>query len=315
MLAGGWSAKAKANAGRPAARSLVIAEDAGSLIAVDADGNKVKLTKNPRRTVIGFTSFVSPWYCAGGSAVGIPTGRTQDNIPDEAAKLPRVGVFSQLNMEKIIALRPDLVIFYAGVNSRHAVRDIIASGKTETILLAYRNYSDFTCILDLFIRLNSENPEKGKTAAAMVKKIDAIINKAGKLKGPRFLSFMFSGGGLSAETNLANTAHMAMLLGGKNLVTGKNVPKGSSRVGFSVEKVMLEDPDIILVTTMGDEKKLAAEMEKMLTDDPVWAALSAVRAGRVYFLPNELFLYRANEKYAVSFLTLARLMYPEEKWD
>jgi iron complex transport system substrate-binding protein len=311
MISGGLSAKE----GDSSKCSCVIEENAKSLVALDADGKKVKLTKNPRRTVIGFTSFVSLWYYAGGKAVGIPTSRTRDNIPEEALKVSRIGSFSNPNMEKIISLRPDLAILYANVNNQRAAKDILASNNTETILLSYRNYSDFTRILDLFVRLNTENPEKEKLASSIVKRIDAIRKKAVKLKGPRFLSFMFSGGGLSVETNLANTAHMAMLLGGKNIVTGENVPKDASRISFSVEKVMMEDPDIILVTTMGNAKKLSAEMKKMLTNDPVWASLSAVKAGRVYFLPNELFLYRANEKYADSFLMLAKLMYPKQKWD
>ena len=311
MISGGLFAKEEDSS----KRSCVIEENAKSLVALDADGKKIKLSKNPRRTIIGFTSFVSLWYYAGGKAVGIPSSRTRENIPYGAAKVARVGAFSNLNMEKIISLRPDLVILYANVNSQRAVRDILASSNIETILLSYRNYSDFMRILDLFVRLNTENPKKGKRASSVVKRIDAIRKKTKNLKGPRFLSFLFSGGGLSAETNLANTAHMAMLLGGKNIVTGENVPKGSSRISFSVEKVMMEDPDIILVTTMGNAKKLSSKMKKMLTDDPVWASLSAVKAGRIYFLPNELFLYRANEKYADSFFMLAKLMYPKEKWD
>ena len=312
IISGGLLAKEKKNFN---SKPCVIKEDAKSLIALDADGRKVKLSKNPRRVIIAFTSFVSLWYYAGGETVGIPTSRTHDNIPKEAEKVTRIGSFSNLNMEKILSLKPDLVILYANVNSQRAARDIFASSSIETILLSYRNYSDFTRILDLFVRLNTKNPEKGKRASSVVKKIDAIRKKTKNLKGPRFLSFLFSGGGLSAETNLANTAHMAMLLGGKNIVTGKNVPKGSSRISFSVEKVMMEDPDVILVTTMGNAKKLSSRMKKMLTDDPVWASLSAVKAGRVYFLPNELFLYRANEKYADSFLMLAKFMYPKEKWD
>ncbi|MDD5727617.1 MAG: ABC transporter substrate-binding protein [Victivallales bacterium] len=312
MLSGFSFAEDKDDSGR---HLCIIKEDAQSLIVLDADGKKVKLTKNPRRVVIGFTSLVNLWYYAGGKAVGIPNSRSRENIHAEAVKATRIGTFSNLNMEKIISLNPDLAILYANVNNQRVARDILASNNTETILLSYRNYSDFTRILDLFVRLNTGNPEKGKAASLMVKKIDAIIEKTGKLKKPGFLSFLFSGSGLSAETNLANTAHMAMLLGGRNIVTGKNVPKGSGRVSFSMEKVMLEDPDIILVATMGNEKKLAAKMEKTLANDPVWASLSAVKAGRVYFLPNELFLYRANEKYAEAFLTLAKLMYPEEKWD
>jgi iron complex transport system substrate-binding protein len=125
---------------------------------------------------------------------------------------------------------------------------------------------------------------------------------------------MLSGKGVNAETNSANTACMATLLGGKNIVPEKGIPKSMSRVKFSLEKIMMEDPDVILITTMGDFDTLTSKMKEKFVKDPIWASLRAVKSNRVYFLPSELFLYRANEKYSEAFKLLAKAMYPEEKW-
>ena len=218
-------------------------------------------------------------------------------------------------MEKIIALKPDLVILYANVGGHRRAKAILEANNTETVLLDYRNYDDFLRILNLFTKLNDKRDQCKMLASPVVSKINKIIAKTKKLKGPRFISFMFSGGGLSVETNKANTAYMAMILGGKNIVSGKNLPENVSRTSFSLEKIMMENPDVILITTMGNAKKLSAEMKKTLKNDPVWASMDAVKNGRVYFLPNNLFLYRANEKYPESFKILAKAMYPDEKWD
>ena len=67
----------------------VIKEDAKSLVYVNDRGQKFKLSKNPKRTIIGYTSFVSFWYYAGGTAVGIPSGRKGvGNVPKAALKAP-----------------------------------------------------------------------------------------------------------------------------------------------------------------------------------------------------------------------------------
>jgi iron complex transport system substrate-binding protein len=55
-------------------------------------------------------------------------------------------------------------------------------------------------------------------------------------------------------------------------------------------------------------------MKDKFVKDPVWASLRAVKTNHVYFLPSDLFLYRANEKYSDAFRILAQAMYPEENW-
>jgi iron complex transport system substrate-binding protein len=108
---------------------------------------------------------------------------------------------------------------------------------------------------------------------------------------------------------------MAAMLNGVNVVEkfGHNI--GGNRLPFSMERLVMENPDIIFVTTMGDSAKFRVRMKKEIMSDPVWKSLRAVKNGNVHFLPNALFLYKANEHYDQAFLYLAKLLYPQEKWD
>lgn len=59
---------------------------------------------------------------------------------------------------------------------------------------------------------------------------------------------------------------------------------------FSMEDLMKKDPNILFLTTMvtpGQEKKV---FEGSLLNQPAWQELRAVKEGRVYFLPQNLFL-------------------------
>lgn len=294
--------------------SCVIQESGNSLIAVDSDGKKVKLTKNPKRTIICYTSLVGLWHYVGGNAIGIPTSRGKDRFPEKLRKTERIGTFSSLNLEKIISMKPDLVLLYAHVRSQRSAQDILRANGTESILLDYRNYEDFLKILDLFARLNDKGKQVKSLAFPVLTEINSTIKKASKLKGPRFLSLMLSRKGINAETSQANTACMAVLLGGKNIVPEKGVPQNMSRVKFSLEKIMMEDPELILITTMGDFDELTSKMKENFVKNPIWSSLRAVKSNRVYFLPSNLFLYRANERYSDAFRILAKAMYPKENW-
>ena len=82
--------------------------------------------------------------------------------------------------------------------------------------------------------------------------------------------------------------------------------------GLSTEEVLLSDPDAIFFTTMGDEAAGAAYMESLL-EDPVWSSLRAVREGRVYQLPKDLFQYKPNSRWPEAYAYLTELLYGENQ--
>jgi iron complex transport system substrate-binding protein len=78
--------------------------------------------------------------------------------------------------------------------------------------------------------------------------------------------------------------------------------------GLSTEEILISDPDFILFTTMGDESAGQAYMDSLVSD-PVWQTLTAVKEGRVYQLPKELFQYKPNARWAEAYQYLIELLY------
>ena len=58
---------------------------------------------------------------------------------------------------------------------------------------------------------------------------------------------------------------------------------------FSLEALAAADPDVILLRSMARRGESDGIFDKALLDQPAWATLRAVRNGRVYRLPQELF--------------------------
>lgn len=299
------------NGGKVTFKSLIIKEDASTLTCRDADGKEVALHKNPKRVIVNYISLVGLWYSAGGTAVGIPESIGHENIPKDAKSLPRTGSFQSPNMERILVLKPDLVIFTANVNTQRTAKEFLDGKGVETLLLRYENYTDFLGLLELFCHLNGTDMNEDSKAGKIASAVDAIIQKTTAFKGPRFVCLMGSGKGVSAETSNSHTSHMIILLGGRNIIT--EAGQSSTHINFSMERLIMEKPDIIFFTTMGDSKKIIEKLKETLMADETWKRLRAVREGKVFFLPNELFLYRPNDRFPEAFEYLAKIMYPEIK--
>ena len=100
-------------------------------------------------------------------------------------------------------------------------------------------------------------------------------------------------------------------LGGRNLARDR-VPEEALRAAFGLEPLLLLDPEVIFIVTMGDSEALREKFRREVMSQEAWRRLRAARAGRVHFLPSELFLYVPGMRFPKAFGYLEQLLYPEE---
>ena len=284
----------------------VVSETAAAIRYRQPNGLEVTLPKHPKRVVIGYGSLVPVWYCAGGTAIAIPDIHSKTALPPEARSLPSVGFFSSLNIEKILELKPELVVLMGKIGSQVRLRELLATMKIPAFTVKYDNYRDFEALLDLFCRLNNTDPERCEAARTVTEGVNRIIARIRGLPSPRFCTVFAQAAGFRAETDLANTSCMLSMLGGKNTVP----PSGGLRTGFSIEQLLLDNPDVIFVVMMGNTQTLEEKFRKEIMSQPAWKKLRADQTGRVHFLPSDLYLYLAGPRFPEAFLHLAQLLYP-----
>ena len=82
----------------------------------DDMGRDVTLPTKPERIVVLSASFLEPLHAVGGDVVGRPDSKTQ--MPDYAKDKASVGAVYQIDMEKVLACKPDLVIVNKGMNEK-----------------------------------------------------------------------------------------------------------------------------------------------------------------------------------------------------
>ena len=287
----------------------IVSESAETIRYREVDGTETLLTKHPRRTIVGNASFADPWFTAGGSAIGVPTVRSQQALPEQARDLPRIGVLRSLNLEKIFAMKPDLVLINANLHAHRAVRHHLIDAGIPNVALDYANFHDYIGILDLFCRLNGGSVETNSTAKRIISQVRKLTEEAARLPSPRFAVLFVASGGFVLESGDLNVPTMAAMLGGTNIAK-----QGAGRLKYSFEQLLIDDPDIILINTMGDSKALQKKFTRDLISQPAWQQLKAAKTGRVHFLPPELFLYMAGSRYPEAFLHLAKLLHPEKEF-
>ena len=75
----------------------------------DFENRKVTLTKKPERVVALVPSVLNYIDAVGGTVVGRPSSRHEAEIPASMKKVEEVGHVFNINMEKVVSLKPDLV--------------------------------------------------------------------------------------------------------------------------------------------------------------------------------------------------------------
>ena len=130
------------SSGNDGAQQGATSQEAGYTFTDDL-GNQVTVSSH-ERVVAGMGSFANIWELAGGTLVGASNDAFSDYHIE--SKTEKVGDFSSLNAESIIALDPDFVIL-SGANSGRgggvAQTDLKDTLQAAGIAVAYFNVTTF----------------------------------------------------------------------------------------------------------------------------------------------------------------------------
>jgi len=193
--------------------------------------------------------------------------------PPQALQKERVGAVIEVNLEKIIGLKPDLVIA-TSLTSLKAVEKLKNLGiKVRTIQQA----KDFTQICQQLLQLGDLVGKK-KEAEEIVYKAQREVNIIKKKieNLPRANVFIQVGAKPLVTANRSSFINnLVELAGGENIAEG---PKDLSYMPYSREKVLQADPDYIIIVTMG----IAGEEEKKKWE--AFKNLKAVENKSVYVI-------------------------------
>ena len=277
---------------------------------VDSADNNVNITGKPQNVAVLFSSYAEIWQLAGGE-VAITVGEAVDRgFAADTAKLVDDSAGKTIDTELLLSYKPDLVIGSADIEGQVEAAGITRSAGIPTALFHVETFDDYLKMLKICTNITGESELYKSNGTAVAQEIEDIIE--GTAVYDYRPSILFVRAGSTASTVKAKTADQhfaaAMLdeLGAKNIADAAPILAD----GLSLEEVILQDPDYIFVTTMGDEGAAKSYMLELFATEG-WKDLTAVKENRYVFLPKDLFHFKPNARWADAYRYLAELLYPD----
>jgi len=238
------------------------------LTFVDDTGQRVTLPKPPLRIVSLAPSATEMLFAAGAGDRLVATVQFSDE-PPAAKQVPRIGDVTAIDMERLVALHPDVVVVWPGGSNPAQIEKMIQSG-----IPIYRQQVNRLADLPASVRrlgaLAATAAVAERAARALEEQLQQIAREYGGGKHPTVLLEVwnrpiYTVGGTQLMSD-------ALTLCGARNVFGEL--KGLSPV-IDTEAVIARNPDIIVAAAPPSEG--AAWLEEWRR----FSSLNAVRHGRL----------------------------------
>ncbi len=212
------------------------------VVVRDDYGNQVRLPSPASRIVSLAPHLTELLYAAGAGARAVGAVDYSD-YPAEARALPRVGSDSQISLEAVLALRPDLVVAWPNAGSRRAI-DRLAELGLPVFRSEPRELEDIATTLE---RLGSlaGTPGEAARAAAEFRERKAGLEARYAKRAPLRVFYMVWDRPLLTVNGQHVISKVIRLCGGENVFDA--LPAIAPEV--EPEAVLRANPDVILTSS------------------------------------------------------------------
>ena len=275
-------------------------------ILTDQTERQVIFKQKPERIAVTSAGFLEPLHAFDANIVGRPDSRTQ--MPDWAVDIASIGQVYQIDVEQLIACRPDLVIINKGMNEK--LLGVLDENNIAALVLDMKTYGAFKRVLRIFAILTDNEPKGEELISDMDHRIDAVVEKMPKEKR-RVAIIHSTAQGLSVQLEGSIAGDIVKKFGWTNVADGMTpLESNPDAAPYSMETLAEQNPEIIFVTSMGPIDEIRADMSAMIAGNAAWQTIEAAREGRIYYLPQDLFLLSPGLRYPEAFEMIAQLIYP-----
>jgi len=254
---------------------------------------------SPRRIVSFAPSITEIIFALGRQDCLKGVSRFSD-YPPEAARLPSVGSYIHLDMEKIVALKPDLCFATKDGNPKDVVSRLAAL-HIPVYVVDPRNLE---AVMETTLRMGdvlNAAPQAESIVRDMRSRIDRVMARVATSPSRPRVFFQIEISPIVSAGEQTFIDELIEMAGGINLARG---PATYPR--YSREQVLALAPDIIIITSMAR----GGRFEQVQKDWNRWPSLPAVRDNRILMVDSNLF-DRPGPRLVTALETLAQLIHPE----
>jgi len=238
--------------------------------------------KTPQR-IVSLVPAVTEMLYAIGAGPRMVGASSFDTYPPEVRALPKVGGLIDPDLERIISLRPDLVV----ISATHAELGVqLRSAGLATFPYALGDLANVTHTIRILGTVTGLDREAASVIAGLESRFEAIRDRVkGRPKVRTLLVFSRQPGSLRGVYVSGGTGFLHDLL---ELAGGENVFAGVRReaVQATTEAIISAAPDAIVELRTGPALA-SGEIERERRSWDALPAVPAVRTGRVFVLVGD----------------------------
>ncbi|HEY0063406.1 MAG TPA: cobalamin-binding protein [Telluria sp.] len=220
--------------------ACMLALNATAAITVnDDDGRAVTLAK-PALRVIALAPHVTEMIYAAGGSGRLVAAVDYSDFPEAAKKLPRVGSNRQIDMERVAALKPDLIVVWMHGSSERQIDQIRALG-FPLFHSEPKKLDDIASNLTRLGKLMGTEAVADPAAAALRSKLAALSAQYAK-RSPVRMFYQFWDKPLYTLNGDHIISDAARICGAENVFARLKV----TAPVVDIEGVLQEDPEVII---------------------------------------------------------------------
>jgi len=250
---------------------------AATLTLKDEVGREVKLPFPPKRIVSLAPNITEILFGLGldEEVVGVSI---HCNYPEKAKSKVRVGSYISIDFERVISLKPDLIIATGAGNTKEMVERLERLG-FRTFVIFPKRFDDVLRSIDHLGQVVAREKEASLIIQSMKERKERVLERTkGQVCPKVFLQI-----GESPIITVGKGSFgddLIRLAGGENIAG--NDREMYPRLGM--EEILKRSPEVILVSSMNPK----GDYERILREWGRWKMIPAVKNGRVHLIDSDL---------------------------
>jgi len=266
------------------------------LVFTDSNGKEIVFDEAPERIISTAPNVTESMFAL--EAEDKLVGRTDYcNYPEEASAIDSIGSLTEVNIEKITELEPDVVIA-ASFFDEENIKKLEELGIKVAVVISQENFEGaYENIRNIALLANKE--EKAEEIIKDMQDKVSFVKSSVESVEPKSVYYVIGHGEYGDYTATGDTFIGKML----EIAGGENVAKDATGWKFSLEKLIEANPDVVIAES--DPSTMQG-----LEEANGYKDLTAIKNGNLYGVDKDM-VSRMGPRLADGLLQIAKAINPE----
>lgn len=255
---------------------------------------------DPERVAVLLGSYAESWSLAGGTFCAAVDDVWEEYDLDLPADTVNLGSTKAMSLELLLSCQPDFVIASTNTSQHVQWQSTLDAAGIPVAYFDVYDFDDYLRMMKIFTDITGREDCYETYALSVQEQVDAVIAQSqARETEPKVLLLR-----LSASTIRVRSSQGSVLGEILRDLRCTNIADSDTSLleNLSIERILQEDPDHIFLTPYGDDQAgIQAHLERLLTEEPGWSQLTAVKEGRVHVMDKSLFSMKPNHRWGEAY--------------